>query len=83
MEIFGDGKVITLEDYRSVGISGGHHAPWRSVTMEKGHLQELEAFALCIQTGTPWPISLAEQLRAMRIAFAVERQLLESRTPRA
>jgi predicted dehydrogenase len=78
MSIFGDGKVVTLDDYRSVGISGTK-TPWRSLTMNKGHFQELEAFARCTIEGGPWPISLEEQIRAMRIAFVVEHQLVSMR----
>jgi len=75
MDIFADGKVITLDDYRSVTVVGSRHPSWRSRSIEKGHEQELEAFANCLTTGGPWPISLEEQIRAMRIAFAVERQI--------
>jgi predicted dehydrogenase len=78
MEIYADGKVVTLDDYRAVAVVGGRHAPWRAVSMQKGHLQELEAFARCIRNGERWPISLEEQLRAMRIAFAVETQLRQA-----
>jgi predicted dehydrogenase len=78
MEIYADGKVVTLDDYRAVAVVGGRHAPWRAVSMQKGHLQELEAFARCILNGEQWPISLEEQLRAMRIAFAVETQLRQA-----
>jgi predicted dehydrogenase len=74
MAIFCDGKVITLDDYRSVEVSGAK-SQWRSVTADKGHTQELEAFARCVLEGRPWPISLEEQIRAMRIAFAVEKQI--------
>jgi predicted dehydrogenase/threonine dehydrogenase-like Zn-dependent dehydrogenase len=75
MEIFADGKVLTLEDYRALSVVGSHHGSWHSRTIEKGHIQELMALSNAIAEGGPWPIPLAEQLRAMRIAFAVERQL--------
>jgi predicted dehydrogenase len=75
MDIFADGKVVTLDDYRAVTVVGGRHATWRSQSVEKGHQQELEALATCLSSGGPWPISLEEQVRAMRIAFAVEQQL--------
>jgi hypothetical protein len=38
-------------------------------------MQELETFAQSVMNGGPWPISLEEQLQAMRIAFAVEVQI--------
>ena len=49
--------------------------------VDKGHVAELEALAACLRDGGPWPIPLEEQLRAMRIAFAVEREILAA--PRA
>jgi predicted dehydrogenase/threonine dehydrogenase-like Zn-dependent dehydrogenase len=82
MEIFADGKVVTLDDYRSVAVAGGRYSTWRSVAQEKGHLQELSAFADCLIKGGPWPITLEEQLRAMRIAFAVEQRLNGTDVPR-
>ena len=75
MEVFSDGHVLVLDDYKSVSISGSKQRGWHSPTQQKGHLQELEALAACIRDGGPWPISLADQLTAMRTAFAVEREL--------
>jgi predicted dehydrogenase len=79
MEIFADGKVISLDDYRSLAVAGGRHGGWRSRTIEKGQFQELESLAACLHEGSPWPIPLAEQVAAMRISFEIERQLKESR----
>jgi predicted dehydrogenase len=66
LEIFADNTVLTV-----AGAGKG----WRSTTQRKGHVEELEALATAIRTGGPWPIPLEEQLRAMRIAFAVEAQI--------
>ena len=71
MEIFADDTVVTLDDYKSLAVTGGGRG-WRAGTQHKGHLEELEALAAAIRDGGPWPISLEDQLRAMRIAFAVE-----------
>jgi predicted dehydrogenase len=78
MEIFADGRVISLDDYRSLAVAGGSHGGWRSRTIEKGQLQELESLAACLRDGGPWPIPLAEQVAATRISFEVEKQLKES-----
>ena len=72
MEIYADRRVIALDDYRSVTIAGGRQRGWRSTSIEKGHTQELVALADCLRDGKPWPISLEEQVRAMRIAFDVQ-----------
>ena len=74
--MFADGRVVTLDDYRSVTIAGKRGGGWRGVgTSDKGHQQELEALARCLREGGPWPIPLRDQLGAMRVAFAVEQQL--------
>lgn len=71
LDVFCDNIVITLDDYKSVSVAGRGDG-WRGLTQNKGHLEELEALAVALRSGGPWPISLDEQLRAMRIAFAVE-----------
>jgi predicted dehydrogenase/threonine dehydrogenase-like Zn-dependent dehydrogenase len=71
MEIFADDTVVTLDDYKSLAVTGRGRG-WRAGTQHKGHLEELAALAAAIRDGGPWPIQLEEQLRAMRIAFAVE-----------
>jgi predicted dehydrogenase len=71
LEVFADNTVVTLDDYKSVSVAGRGHG-WRGVAQNKGHREELEALAQALRDGGPWPISLDEQLRAMRIAFAVE-----------
>jgi len=75
MEIFGDGKVISLSDYKSVSIAGSRHKTWRAMIQEKGQMDELNALAGCLLRGEPWPISLQQMIAATRIAFEVERQI--------
>jgi len=75
LEVYCDGKVIVLDDYKDVSVHGSKAAGWKSSSAQKGQLQELEALAACLRGGAPWPISLSEQLQATRIAFEVERQI--------
>jgi predicted dehydrogenase/threonine dehydrogenase-like Zn-dependent dehydrogenase len=75
MEVFADGRVYTLDDYKSLSIAGSRTGGWRGAVQNKGQLDELEALARCLRDGTEWPISLSEQTGAMRVAFAVEEQL--------
>ena len=75
MEVYADGRVLTLDDYRSLTASGRSSPLWSSRTVDKGHRQELEALAQCLLRGGPWPITLGEQLRATQISFDVEVQL--------
>ncbi len=75
MEVYADGRVLTLDDFRSLTATGRKHAIWSSRTVDKGHRQELEALAGCLLRGAAWPISLEEQVRATRISFDVEAQI--------
>jgi predicted dehydrogenase/threonine dehydrogenase-like Zn-dependent dehydrogenase len=71
MDVFSDNTVVALDDYKSLAVTGRGDG-WRGVTQNKGHEEELAALAKSLRDGGPWPIPLEEQLRAMRIAFAVE-----------
>lgn len=73
-EIFVDGKVLTLDDYKSLAVIGGKGG-WRGTAMEKGQFEELEALAAALKRGKNWPITLAEQLATTRVSFEVQRQL--------
>jgi predicted dehydrogenase len=75
LEIYADGKVIALDDYKTLTIAGGRGRTLRTHLPEKGQKEELEAFAQAIQTGGPWPAALWEQEQATRIALDVESAL--------
>jgi len=77
LEVYVDGKVATLDDYRSLSVTGRRGPVWSARTIDKGHRQELEALADCLLRGGPWPISLEEQVRATQISFDVEELLRE------
>jgi len=74
MDVFVDGMVIALDDYKTLTVTGARDQNWAGAAADKGHAQELKALADGIQTGT-WPISLADQIAATRVSFAVEAQL--------
>jgi len=74
LEVYAGGRVLSLDDYKSLSVDGGGSG-WRSTTVRKGHTEELEALAHSLREGGPWPISLEQQLQATRISFEVERQL--------
>jgi predicted dehydrogenase len=77
LEVFADNRVLSLDDYKSLTATGTRG--WRSPAQRKGHVEELEALANAVREGGPWPTSLEEQLRAMRIAFAVEEAIRSER----
>lgn len=75
LEVFADGKVLVMDDYKSVTVHGGKHKGWSSNVVQKGQMEELEALSATLLKGTAWPVSLEEQLQASRVSFEVERQI--------
>lgn len=78
MELFADGRVFVMDDYKSVSIHGSSHNGWSSNTIQKGQLEELHSLSKSLLNGEPWPISLEEQLLVSRISFEIEEKLLHS-----
>ena len=75
MDIFCDGMVISLNDYRRLSVVGSGHQLQKARSTDKGQKEELLAFARSIRGDTDWPIPLWQQSQAMRISFEVERFL--------
>jgi len=68
--------VMVLDDYKQLAVTGGKGG-WKGLTMEKGQFEELKALAESFKSKGQWPISLADQLSATRVSYAVQRQLSE------
>lgn len=75
MEIFSEGKVLVLDDYRTLQCHGSRHHDWKSNSIEKGQMEELESLASYLLGEGPCPMTVEEQLQASRIALEVERQI--------
>lgn len=75
MEVFADGKVITLKDYKSVEVHGSSQKGWSSSTADKGHFQQMEQLANALTQGKAWPIALNSLIATSRVSFEVERQI--------
>jgi predicted dehydrogenase/threonine dehydrogenase-like Zn-dependent dehydrogenase len=71
MEVFVDGRVVILDDYRRLDVIGGGTG-MATRTQDKGHRAELEAVASCLRKGGGWPIPLWQQAQATDIALRVE-----------
>ena len=74
-EIFVDGKVLFLDDYKRLTIAGARAKGVESAIADKGQKHELESFGRAIQDGREWPIPLWQQLQATEISFCVEDQI--------
>ena len=73
MDVFFDGKVLHLNDYKNLrveGIRGG----WESKLMRKGQYEELLALAKGLRSGS-WPIALQDQIDVTRLSFEIEKKL--------
>jgi predicted dehydrogenase len=75
LDIFCDGVVATIEDYRAVRVHGRSGRGFESKTQEKGLREELRAFHAAVKGDGEWPIPLWQQLQSAEIAFAVESRL--------
>ena len=75
MEIFYDGAVITLNDYKSLTVIGKKYKGMEKSVADKGQLEELTEFARAIQKNKDWPIPLWQQVQATEISLQVEQQL--------
>lgn len=75
LEVFCDGRALRLDDYRAVTVHGAATPGLTTLEQEKGHREELLAFARCVREGGAWPIPLEEQLEVTETALEVERQI--------
>jgi predicted dehydrogenase len=76
IEVFSEGRVYSVDDYKRLSSTGSGGPKFKSAIPEKGHREELIAFADAIRAGGAWPIPLWQQLEAMRMAFEVESRLV-------
>lgn len=78
VEVFGAGRVAVIDDFREVTtVSGGRTRNHRLTRQDKGHRNELSAFAGVLSRGGPAPIPW-EDLKAVSLAsFLAVRSLRE------
>lgn len=74
MTVFHDGEVTTVDNYQQLASTRAGVGLATRLS-EKGHFEELEAFAAAVRSGE-WAIPWWQQKQAMEIAFAVEQALL-------
>ena len=75
LDVYVDGKVLVMDDYLDLTVTGARQKGVSSRLQQKGHSEELQAFAQCIRQGGDWPIPLWEQIQATDISFQVEKFL--------
>jgi predicted dehydrogenase len=75
LQVFSEGRVIVLDDYKSVEVVGAKSKGWTSRVQDKGQAAELAALGEMIRAGAP-PGFIAEQLAASRVTLEAEHRLM-------
>lgn len=75
MEIYIDGKIILLDDYKRLKIFGAKAKGMTTKIQDKGHYQELIEFGKSIKEGNGYPIPLWQLIQATEISLEVEKML--------
>jgi len=76
MEIYFDGKIVSLDNYKEMKIFGASLKGIQKKVQDKGHYEELVQFAKSIREGEGYPIPLWQLVQATEISFEVERHLI-------
>jgi len=76
MEIYVEGKVVFLNDYKELKIFGESKSyELKTKAQDKGHNEELAEFARSIRDGDGYPIPFWQLIQATEISFDVEKQI--------
>jgi predicted dehydrogenase len=76
LQVFSEGRVIVLDDYKSVEVHGAKGKGWSGVTQDKGQEAELAELARMIREGMPAAF-IAEQLAVSRATLEAEYRLMK------
>jgi predicted dehydrogenase/threonine dehydrogenase-like Zn-dependent dehydrogenase len=71
MEVYTDGKVITVDDYRELRLSSFPAKSWSFNVQQKGHLDELEMFSKFVRRRQPSRVSVHDLVETANITFVV------------
>jgi predicted dehydrogenase len=76
LEVFGDGRIAILDDFRTLMLSrNGRRSRRRRWFQDKGYKQEIIAFVRAVREGGELPIPLRSLIAATRATFAMEESL--------
>lgn len=78
IEIYCDGKILIIDDFKELKIFGGKEKGWKSLHQDKGHKQELIEFAECVQGKRGLPISIEDIIQATEISFIIDEMVRKS-----
>ncbi len=75
LEVFCQGSVARLDDFRRLDLMRGGRIRSRSGKRDKGHRRELELTLDAVRTGAASPISFGELLEVTRVCFAIRESI--------
>ena len=75
-QIYCDGKIITIDDYKKINGYGVKLSNLESKCSEKGHYEELIEFAKAIKSEENYTIPLWQLKQASEISFLVEQEVM-------
>lgn len=71
-EVYVDGKVFVMDDYRILSVHGSE-GNQRLSQPDKGHFRELQVLAEALKdSNRPWPISLESMVDTTKLTFTVQ-----------
>ncbi len=70
LEVFGEGKVALLDDYRALRLlGGGQERKSRSANQDKGFDAEIRGFLAAVASGDPFPVPFDEAVATTRVTL--------------
>jgi predicted dehydrogenase/threonine dehydrogenase-like Zn-dependent dehydrogenase len=72
MDVYVDGKIIQLDDYKKTSICGAKIKGLETTIAQKGQLEELKDFGESIKSGNGYPLPLWQMVQATELSFEVE-----------
>jgi hypothetical protein len=69
VEIYADGKVLLIDDYQALRVYGTALKGWSAAVQDKGHLEELRAFASYVLGQSQPPIDLEALVETARVSL--------------
>jgi len=77
LEVFGDGRVLRLDNFRRLEAFGLQAKTYRRWSQDKGHNAEVSAFVDAVRNGGPSPIAFASLVNTARATLAVVKAIEE------
>jgi predicted dehydrogenase len=71
LEIYAGDRVLVIDDFKELLVRGAALKGWQSNTQDKGHINELKAFAAYVAGKSPAPIAFEELVQTTRLCLTV------------